>query len=47
VDNRSLWVGTLKRRTPSSMEDRPNSTYVFTAVSSEVKRMVMGGPDQR
>jgi hypothetical protein len=44
VDSRSLWVGKLNRRTPVSQERRPNSTFVFTVCSEEVRRLVIGEP---
>jgi hypothetical protein len=42
ADTRSLWVGKLNRRTPSSEGPKPNSTFVFTVCSAEIKRLVIG-----
>jgi hypothetical protein len=42
ADNRSLWVGTLKRRVQMSMDRKPNSTFIFTVCTTEAKRLVLG-----
>jgi hypothetical protein len=47
ADNRSLWVGKLKHRTSLSMDRKPNSTFVFTICTVEVKRRVLGNQDAR
>jgi hypothetical protein len=46
LDNQSFWVGTLNRRTPLSTDERPNSTYVFTAITPEIRRIVTGQAQQ-
>jgi hypothetical protein len=42
ADNRSVWVGKLKHRTSLSDDRKPNSTFIFTICSPEVKRLVLG-----